>query len=135
MKLKWDESGIKTDLARARGLGSAKEGTEHWTNQRITAIANLPLMLWLIYNIVDLRGASYQEFSSWLAQPVNAILMTAVVISTFYHALLGSQVVVEDYVHNEGFKAFKMIGMKLFFSGAAIACIFSIFKIAFTTGG
>lgn len=130
MTMKWEDKGIKTPLGRARGLGSAKEGTDHWMAQRITAIANIPLMLWLVYSIVSLKGASHAEFSHWLAHPVNAILMILVVISTFYHAKLGSQVVVEDYIHHEGFKMMKLIGMKLFFLAAAVACIFSIFKIA-----
>ena len=132
MKLKWENQGIKTPLARARGLGSARDGVEHWFMQRVTAIANIPLMIWLVYNIVAMKGASHAEFTSWLAQPVNAILMILVVISTFYHAKLGSQVVTEDYIHHEGFKMFKLIGQKLFFFALAIACIFSVLKIAFT---
>ncbi len=130
MKLKWEDHGMKTPLARARGLGSAKEGTNHWFMQRVTAIANIPLMIWLIYSVLDMRGAGYSEFTYWLGQPMNAILMILVILSTFYHAKLGSQVVVEDYIHNEGFKMVKLIGMKLFFFGAGVACIFSILKIA-----
>ena len=128
--MKWEDKGIKTPLARARGLGSAKEGTDHWFAQRVTAIANIPLMLWLVYSVVDLKGASQDAFTTWLSHPVNAILMTLVIISTFYHAKLGSQVVTEDYIHHEGFKMVKLIGQKLFFFGAAVACIFSILKIA-----
>ena len=130
MKLKWDDNGIKTPLGRARGLGSAKEGADHWMAQRITAIANIPLVLWLVYSIVDLKGASHAEFTGWLAEPVNAILMILFILSVFYHAKLGTQVVTEDYVHNEGCKFLKLIAMKLFFYGAGVACIFSILKIA-----
>lgn len=130
MKLKWENNGTKTPLARARGLGSAKEGTEHWFMQRVTAIANIPLVLWLVYSIVHLKGASHAEFTSWLSEPLNAILMCLVVISTFYHAKLGSQVVTEDYIHHEGMKMVKLIGQKLFFFGIGFACIFSILKIA-----
>jgi len=57
--MKWEEGGMKAPLARARGLGSAKEGTNHWFMQRITAIANIPLMLWLVYSVIDLSGAGY----------------------------------------------------------------------------
>lgn len=128
--MKWEDKGIKTPLARARGLGSAKEGTDHWMAQRVTAIANIPLMIWLIFSVVNLKGASHDEFTTWLAHPINAILMILVVISTFYHAKLGTQVVVEDYIHHEGFKMFKLIGQKLFFYAAAVACIFSVLKIA-----
>jgi len=134
MKLKWENNGIKTPLARARGLGSAKEGTDHWFMQRVTAIANIPLMLWLVYSAVNMAGATHGEFTSWLAQPLNAILMILVIISVFYHAKLGSQVVTEDYVHNEGLKMVKLIGQKLFFLAMGVAAIFSVLKIAFTAG-
>lgn len=130
MRLKWDNKGIKSPLARARGLGAAHEGTDHWMKQRITAIANIPLIIWFVFSVVSLKGASHAEFTSWLAEPVNAVLTILLVISTFYHAVLGSQVVVEDYIHSEWFKMLKLIGMKLFFFALAVACIFSVLKIA-----
>lgn len=119
-------------LAKAKGLGSAHEGMHHWLNQRITAIANIPLVIWLLVNTIRMRGASYEVFTAWLAQPVNAVLMILLIVSVFYHAVLGTQVVIEDYIHNKGFKLFKLIGTKLFFLALAIACIFSVLKIAFT---
>lgn len=125
---------IETPLARARGLGASHHAVGHWINQRITAIANLPLMLWLVYNIVHLRGADYMTFKTWLAQPVNSILMILVVLSTFYHAALGTQVIVEDYIHGEACKIAKLIFLRLFFIAAGVACVFSILKIAFTAG-
>lgn len=134
MKLKWEKSELTSPLGRARGLGSAKEGTDHWFMQRVTAIANLPLMVWLVCSAVQNAGASHAEFTNWLAHPINAILMILVIISVFYHAKLGSQVVTEDYVHNEALKMLKLIGQKLFFFGMAIAAIFSVLKIAFTAG-
>ncbi len=130
MKLKWDKDGIKSPLARARGLGSAHEGADHWMKQRLTALANIPLVIWFVFSIISLQGASHAEFITWLAQPLNAILAILFIISTFYHAVLGSQVVVEDYIHNEWFKTLKLMGNKLFFFGLAVACIFSILKIA-----
>ena len=130
MTMKWEQDKFKNPLARARGLGSAKEGADHWFAQRITAIANIPLMLWLVWSMVGLKDSTYSEFTAWLAQPVTAILMILVILSTFYHAKLGSQVVTEDYIHCEGFKMVKLIGQKLFFFGLAIVCIFSILKVA-----
>tara|TARA_B100002003_G_C14043879_1_gene502879 strand:- start:287 stop:682 length:396 start_codon:yes stop_codon:yes gene_type:complete len=130
MTMKWEQDKFKNPLARARGLGSAKEGADHWFAQRITAIANIPLMLWLVWSMVGLKDSTYSEFTAWLAQPLNAILMILVILSTFYHAKLGSQVVTEDYIHCEGFKMVKLIGQKLFFFGLAIVCIFSILKVA-----
>lgn len=130
MNMKWEDKGMKSPLARAKGLGSAHEGVDHWFKQRITAISNIPLVLWFVYSIVQIKGASHAEFTGWLAEPINAILMILLIISVFYHAKLGTQVIVEDYIHNEGFKMVKLIGMKLFFFAMGIACIFSILKIA-----
>ena len=121
---------IKSDLARARSSGSAREGVHHWINQRVTAIASLFLMLWLLYSVININSFSYEDFTAWLAMPVNAILMILAIISVFYHAALGAQVIVEDYFHNEALKVAKLVAMKLFFFAATIACIFSILKIA-----
>ena len=132
MNMKWEDTGMKTPLARAKGLGSARDGVHHWWHQRITAIANIPLVLWLVWNIVNLKGATYAEFTSWLAEPINAILMILLVVSSFYHAALGCQVIAEDYIHHEGLKIFKLLGIKLFFIATGIACVFSVLKNAFT---
>lgn len=121
-------------LKTAKGLGSAKEGTDHWMKQKITALANVPLILWLIWSIVSLQGASYAEFTGWLSHPVNAILMILLIISVMIHAKLGAQVITEDYVSCECLKMIKLIGQKLFFFAIAVACIFSVLKIAFTAG-
>ncbi len=130
MTLKWEDKGIKSPLARARGLGSAHDGTTHWMHQRITAISNLVLVIWLMISLKSMEVENYLEVTIWLSNPINAILLILTVISTFYHAALGSQVVVEDYIHNEGFKFFKLVGQKLFFFAMAVACIFSILKMA-----
>ena len=131
MKLKWKDDGtIKSPLARAKGLGSAHEGVEHWWHQRVTAISNFALMIWLVWSVISLNGLDYETFTAWLAQPVNAILMILSVISVFYHAYLGSQVIVEDYFHNDVLRIMKLLGIKLFFFAACVACIFSIVKVA-----
>lgn len=121
-------------LKIAKNHGSAHEGAEHWLQQKITALAQIPLVLWLIYSIIGLQGASYAEFTAWMGQPVNAILMIILISSVMLHAKLGAQVVVEDYISTEWFKMAKLIGMKIFFYGMAVACIFSVLKIAFIAG-
>ena len=121
-------------LKKAKGLGSAHEGTDHWMMQKITAIANVPLVLWLIWSIVGLQGATHAQFTFWLAQPANAVLMIMLIISVMYHAKLGTQVITEDYISTEWFKTMKLIGQKMFFFGLALMCIFCVLKIAFTTG-
>ena len=128
------DNDFSSALKKAKGLGSAHEGPEHWAAQKITAIANIPLILWLVFSIVRLQGASYQDFTHWLAMPLHAILMILLVISVLYHARLGTQVVVEDYVHCKCMKTVKLIGMKLFFFAVGVACIFSVLKIAFVAG-
>lgn len=123
---------IETPLARARGLGSAHEGAGHWWHQRVTAVTNLFLMAWLAWSVVRMPSWDYGVVHAWLAIPVNAVLMTLAIISAFYHAALGAQVIVEDYVHNEGFKILKLAGLKLFLLAAGVACVFAILKVAFS---
>lgn len=122
------------DLKKAKGLGSAHEGTDHWMMQKITAIANVPLVLWLVWSIIGLQGATHAQFIAWQAQPANAVLMIMLIISVMYHAKLGAQVITEDYIATEWFKMMKLIGQKVFFFGLAIMCIFCVLKIAFTAG-
>lgn len=122
---------IHSPLSVARGSGSAQEGTHHWLNERIAAIASMPLLLWLVWSVTHMGAVDYATFTLWLARPLNAVLMILSVVSVFYHAALGSQVIVEDYVHHEGLKLAKLIGLKLFFAAAGISCVFSILKIAF----
>ncbi|MCD8497219.1 MAG: succinate dehydrogenase, hydrophobic membrane anchor protein [Alphaproteobacteria bacterium] len=117
-------------LAKARGLGSAHEGAHHWMHQRITAVALIPLCIWLVISVVSLRTATHLEFITWLQHPVNSLLMIFFIIASFYHAALGCQVVIEDYIHCKWFKMTKLIGSKLFFLGGAIACIYAIIKIS-----
>lgn len=125
---------ILTDNKKAKGLGSAHSGHHHWMAQRITAIANIPLVLWVVYSVFNLQGVSYLEFTEWLSSPLNAILAILFVLNSFYHAKLGNQVIIEDYISCVCFRNFKLIGQKLFFVALGVATIFSILKIAFTMG-
>ena len=131
MSMKWEDTPHKNPLARARGLGSVRHGSGHWMHQRITAVSNFVLMGWLIWTVSQMPDWTHETFTACLAQPMNTVLMILAILSTFYHAVLGAQVVVEDYIHNEGFKIVKLAGMRLFFIAAAITAIFSILKIAF----
>lgn len=128
--LKWNKGGLKSPVSRANGLGSAKSGLDHWLMQRITAVMNLGLGLWLIYSLVFCVGSTYTEAFEFVSTPINAILLILFILSSFYHAVLGSQVVIEDYVHNEGFKIFKLLGQRILFFGMAVACVFSILQVA-----
>jgi succinate dehydrogenase / fumarate reductase membrane anchor subunit len=97
-------TGLRTPLGRARGLGSARDGTAHWWAQRVTAIALVPLTLWFVASMVALLGAPPGEVVAWVAHPVRAAMLLALLVAVFRHAQLGLQVVIEDYVHAEGAK-------------------------------
>lgn len=122
---------IESPLAKAKGLGSTHHGLDHWLAQRVTALTNLALMIWLVWSVVQFSAWDYATFTGWLAQPVNAVLMILAVLSTFYHAALGAQVVAEDYIQGSFCRLVKITAIKLFLGAAAIACIFSVLKIAF----
>jgi succinate dehydrogenase / fumarate reductase membrane anchor subunit len=128
---KYNPNTVQSPLARARGYGSAKEGSHHWMAQRITAIALIPLVIWFVWSVISLQSADFATFTTWLSNPVHAVAMILFIIATTYHAVLGAQVIVEDYIHCECFKMVKLIGNKLFFTALAIATIFAIMKVAF----
>ncbi|MCB1825885.1 MAG: succinate dehydrogenase, hydrophobic membrane anchor protein, partial [Candidatus Competibacteraceae bacterium] len=86
---------IRTPLAHARGLGTAKDGTHHWWLQRVTSVALVPLVLWFAFSLLSVSRADYEGFQHWLSNPINAGLMIALVLAAFYHANLGMQVIYE----------------------------------------
>lgn len=121
---------IQTPLAKARGLGSAKEGVSHWIKQRVSAIAALILVPWAVFSIAGLPLTDYDAVRTWLETPVNAVLMILLVAVIFKHAILGLEVIIEDYIANKGFKIFKLISMKFFYTTLAVISLFSILKVA-----
>ncbi len=119
----------RTPLSRAKGLGSAKSGTVHWWMQRITAAALIPLSFWLINFLGLSLTAPYQQTVDWLASPVNTVCIVAWIIAAFYHAALGLQVVIEDYVAAEGPKIISIWAVNLAFLFLAIAALLAVFRI------
>ena len=124
---------IQTPLARVRYLGSAKEGSNHWWSQRLTAIMLIPLTLWFVASIwwLVVGGATYEAFQDWLSGPVAAILMLLLIGAMFYHLKLGLQVVVEDYVHNKTLKWAILIKLNIGCVVGAVAAIYSTIAVAF----
>jgi len=121
---------LRSDLGRVRGLGSAKEGAAHWWAQRVTAVALVPLSLWLVASLASLTGADVAAARAWIAQPVVAVLLVLLIGVTFHHAQLGMQVVIEDYVHTEWVKISSIVLVKFAAVALAAAGIFSVLKIA-----
>jgi succinate dehydrogenase / fumarate reductase membrane anchor subunit len=121
---------MRSPLGRAIGLGSAKEGLDHWWAQRITAVALVPLSLWFISAIVGLVGADLETVQNWMSLPLSAILLILLLIAAFYHLSLGLQVVIEDYVHTDFAKLGLVAVLRLLCFGIAVAGIFAVVSIA-----
>ncbi|MCK8784877.1 succinate dehydrogenase, hydrophobic membrane anchor protein [Roseomonas sp. NAR14] len=101
-----------TPLARVRGFGAAKSGTAHWWHQRITSIALLPLSLWFVFSAAMLAGKPYPVVALWIGHPFNAALLLATIAFSAHHVAAGLQVVVEDYVRNDGAKVAGILAVK-----------------------
>jgi succinate dehydrogenase / fumarate reductase, membrane anchor subunit len=116
--------GNGTSIGRVRGLGSAKAGSHHWLLQRFTAIGNLLSVLWLVGSILMLPNLNYDVVREWIAQPVSATIMGLLIVSTFWHARLGVQVMFEDYVVDPANKFAIIVALNLLaFAGAAFGLI------------
>ncbi len=125
-----DTSSLRSPLGRVRGLGSAKEGVAHWWAQRVTALALVPLTLWFVVAVISLAGADHARTTAWIASPVPAMLLILLIAATFYHAVLGLQVVIEDYVHPEWLRIVLILFVKAAAIVLAAAAIFAVLKIA-----
>ncbi|WP_043767727.1 succinate dehydrogenase, hydrophobic membrane anchor protein [Algiphilus aromaticivorans] len=121
---------LRSPLSEARGLGAAKEGTHHWFIQRISAVAMAPLMLWLLFSLAALAGSDYVAVRGWVASPLNTALLLVLIATLFHHALLGTQVVIEDYVASEGKKMAALIATRFVLIVAAVLGIVAILKIS-----
>lgn len=121
---------MATPLAKVRGLGAAHRGTETFWRQRLTAIANVPLVIFLILSIVTHIGADYETMRDYLARPPVAIAMLALVLSVTVHMRIGLKEIVEDYVHGAGAKIVALLGITFFAFGAGLACVYALVRIA-----
>ncbi|HKP26358.1 MAG TPA: succinate dehydrogenase, hydrophobic membrane anchor protein [Dongiaceae bacterium] len=124
---------LRSDLGRVRGLGSAKEGVQHWWMQRVTAIALIPLSLWFVACIVFLLDVDRATAVDWLGSPVTLGLMSLFLIALVYHAILGLQVVIEDYIHSHAAKMTLVLLVQ--FAGIALAAAGIIAMLMITIYG
>jgi succinate dehydrogenase / fumarate reductase membrane anchor subunit len=123
---------FRTPLSRARGLGSAKSGVSHWWRQRVTAIALVVLVPWLVGLLVSLLGADLEAARIAIARPWNVIALAAFLIAAFWHAKLGMQVVIEDYVHTRWIEVTLQL-LVIFACGlAALASLYALGRVAMT---
>jgi succinate dehydrogenase / fumarate reductase membrane anchor subunit len=121
---------MATPLSRVRGLGSAHSGTETFWRQRLTAVANVPLVIFLIWSIVTHIGADYGTVKDYLARPLVAAAMLALVISAAIHMRIGLKEIIEDYVHGDGAKIAAVILATFFAVGVGLASALAILKIS-----
>jgi succinate dehydrogenase / fumarate reductase membrane anchor subunit len=121
---------FRTPANEVRGLGSAKHGTHHWWLQRVTAVALVPLSLWLMASLGSLVGADYQSVVIWVRSPVVTVLLICLIGALFHHAQLGLQVVLEDYVHTEWLKTTSIVLMKFTALVLGLASVLAVLKVS-----
>ena len=123
---------LRTPLGRVLGLGTAKDGTQHFMSQRISAIALVLLGCWFMYSMFTIESMAYLEVMRFVAAPLNSVLLSLLCITAAWHSYLGVQVVVEDYVHAHGVKLFSLIASRFAHVFLAVASVYAILRIGFT---
>ncbi|HZB61851.1 MAG TPA: succinate dehydrogenase, hydrophobic membrane anchor protein [Microvirga sp.] len=121
---------MRTPLARVKGLGAAGHGVEHWWLHRVTAVSNVPLIISFVIIVAALAGSSYEGAVAIVSHPLTAILLLLAVISVTNHMRLGMQIVIEDYVHDKGYKIAAVIANNFYAVIIAVACIYAILKVS-----
>jgi succinate dehydrogenase / fumarate reductase membrane anchor subunit len=122
---------LRSPAARARGLGSAKDGTHHWWMQRVTAIALIPLVVWFAVSLIRFAPEGQAAARAWIASPVTMAMLILTIAAGMWHAALGIQVVIEDYVHAEGWRIGLNLAVKFAAAALTVASVVAIFTIAF----
>jgi succinate dehydrogenase / fumarate reductase membrane anchor subunit len=125
---------FRTPLGKARGLGSAKEGVQHWWVQRVTAVALIPLVVLFVSFVIMLANEPYGTVSAFLGKPFVAAVTILLVVALFWHLRLGLQVVIEDYVHTEWTKLISLLAMTFATIIVGLACVFAVLSMAIVGG-
>ncbi len=122
---------MRTPLKNVRHLGSAKEGADHFWKQRLTAVANLFLGIWLVWLIATLAGQDHATIKQTMANPLVAVGILALVLSGMFHMRLGMQVIIEDYVRGDGAKIVLLMLNTFFVIAVGLASVFAVLKLSF----
>lgn len=122
---------FRTELKKAKGLGTGHFGVANWLALRVSAVALIPLTIWLVFAMLHLAGSGYPQVITWIKQPVNTVLIVVLILFAFYHGYLGTREVIEDYVHHAFSKFFLLIALKLFFVLLAVADVYAALFISF----
>ncbi len=120
----------ETPIGRVRGLGSARSGGHHWRLERMISAATLLLFIWLIVSLLRLPALGHENVVEWLSSPLAAVPMLLLIVTTFWHLKMGMQVIIEDYVHDEGNNFLSMLLLNFLTIGAGATALFAVLKIA-----
>jgi succinate dehydrogenase / fumarate reductase membrane anchor subunit len=121
---------MRTPLARAKGLGAAGHGAEHWWLHRLTAVSNVPLILAFVIIVAALAGSDYARAIRIVSHPFVAIALLLAIVSVTNHMRLGMQIVIEDYVHQKGWKLVALGANNFYAVAVAVACLYAIVKVS-----
>ncbi len=123
-------SDLRTPLSRVKGLGSAKDGTHHFWHQRLTALLQIPLVLWLAFSLASMP-VEHATLVSWVAQPLVTVVLSILIASVFYHAKMGLQVIIEDYISNHAQRLMALLLSNTLCLLFGAAGVISVLRIAF----
>jgi succinate dehydrogenase / fumarate reductase membrane anchor subunit len=121
---------MRTPLARVKGLGASGHGVEHWWIHRVTAVSNVPLIVAFVIIVAALAGSDYAQAINIISHPLVAIILILAVISVTNHMRLGMQTIIEDYVHDKGYKIAAVIANNFYAVIIAVACLYAILKVS-----
>ncbi len=122
---------MRTPLSRVKGLGASGHGATHWWVHRLTAVSNVPLIVAFVIILAAMPGRSYAQAVTIVSHPLVAILLILCVLSVTNHMRMGMQIIIEDYVHDRGWKLLSMAANNFYAVVVAVACLWAILKISF----
>lgn len=125
-----NKTSMRTAISRVKGLGAAGHGVEHWWVQRLTAVANVPLLIAFVIIVAALAGSNYAQALAIVSHPLIAIILLLAVISVVNHMRLGMQVIIEDYVHDKAWKLVAVVANNFYAAVVGAACVYAILKVS-----